>query len=127
MKIAAARAFYFDYAEKFNDRLRTLAMAGIGIIWVFNQSNQTGPWIPRELLAPGILLVAALALDVLQHAYGMLAWRLVASKGEGYAPEREIETPKWLDWPTMSMFYARTLLVFAAYIYLLLYLRSRFS
>src|SRR5438876_599158 len=122
MKIADARAFYFDYAEKFNDRLRTLAMTGIGIIWVFKESNQTSSWIPKALLSPGILLVAALAFDVLQQAYGMLAWRFVAGKGEGYVAERQIETPRWLDWPTMTMFYARMLLVFAAYIWLFAYL-----
>lgn len=127
MKIADARAFYFDYAEKFNDRLRTLAMTGIGIIWVFKESNPTGSWIPGALLSPGVLLVAALALDVLQQAYGMLAWRFVAGKGEGDAPDRQIQPARWLDWPTMTMFYARMLLVFAAYIWLLAYLKSRFS
>ena len=100
-------------------------MTGIGIIWVFKEN--TGSLIPKALLAPGILLVTALAFDVLQQAYGMLAWRWVASKGEGYVPERQIETPKWLDRPTTTIFYARMLLVFAGYICLLAYLKSRLS
>src|SRR5713226_7278975 len=125
MKTENAEAFYFDYAEKLNDRLRTLAMTGIGIIWVFKQCTETGAWMPQTLLRPGFLLVAGLALDVLQQAYGMIAWGAVAKKFKN-KPSGDFEVPNWLNWPTKTMLYLRILLTIGGYILLLTYLRSRF-
>jgi hypothetical protein len=127
MKIQDARAFYFDYASKLNDRIRTLAITGIGIIWVFKETTGTGSRVPRELLGPGVLLVAALAFDVLQLAYGMIAWGRMARKGDQQAAEYEIAKPSWFNWPTTFMFYSRMLLVFIGYILLIAYMKSRFA
>lgn len=127
MDIAAARAFYFDYTAKLNDRIRTLAMSGIGIIWVFKQTIDTGTWMPNALFAPGFLLVAALGLDVFQQAYGAMTWGWLSRKSKNIAPTTQIHIPGWVNRPTAVMFYTKAFLVAAGYVLLLLYLKGRFS
>lgn len=128
MDISAAREFYFDYTGKLNDRVRTLAMSGIGIIWVFKQTTGTGTWMPHALFGPGFLLVAALGLDVFQQAYGALAWGWLARKSlNELPPTTQIDVPRWINWPTTLMFYSKALLVAVGYVLLLFYLQSRFS
>jgi hypothetical protein len=127
MKIEEAQAFYFDYAGKLNDRIRTLAITGIGIIWVFKQTTETGPWVPQKLLGPGVLLVAALGLDVLQLAYGMVVWGRVAKREDKRTPGYEINVPNWVNWPTAFMVYSRILLVLLGYVLLIMYLKGRFA
>jgi len=124
MKVRDARAFYFDYAKKLDDRIRTLAITGIAIIWVFKQTTDAGFKVPQQLVTPGVLLITALALDVLQLAYGMIAWGKMAKRGAGKEPDYDIEKPAWLNWPTMFMAYSRMLFVFAAYVLLIKHMTS---
>jgi hypothetical protein len=126
MKTKDAAAFYFDYSAKLNDRVRTLAMTGIGIIWVFKQTTVTGAWIPRGLLWPAMLLVASLTADVLQQAYGAIIWGRLQAKTRA-APDLEIRPPRWIDLPTLILFCTNLVLVLVSYVMLLLYLNSRFS
>ena len=80
--------------------------------------------MPKDLVVPGVLLIGALALDVVQLAYGMVAWKRMAEKGDAKQPDYEVETPAWLNWPTMVMAYSRMLLVFVAYVLLIKYMTN---
>jgi hypothetical protein len=66
---------YEFFTGKASEISRSLAFAGIAIIWIFKNTNETKSIIlPDELTLPLTLLVLALTFDLLQYIIGGLIW-----------------------------------------------------
>jgi len=128
MKLADCRSAYQELSGKASELARTLSLSGIAIIWVFKSDTSSGPEIPRALFAPGLFVVAALALDLVQYISGTIAWGAYGRVKEltGTSADADFQAPRWLNWPANVAFYGKLLCVAVAYVYLLQYLLERF-
>ena len=122
MDLAAAKTQYEQRSQKASDIARQLAFAGIAFVWVFSGGNtSTGVriHIPSDLLRVGLLLVAALTLDLLQYVWGAGSWgifRRVHEKRirEGIEADDFLAPPK-MNWPAIGSFWLKLIAVGTAY------------
>ena len=114
---------FYELSGKASDISRQLAFAAIAVIWLFKTDTPTGQMtIPPDLIWPGILIVAALAADLLQYVAGSLIWGSYAH----YLERRHIagveRHSNWLVLPIWGLFLIKIALVIGAYILILLFL-----
>jgi hypothetical protein len=131
MKLAEYRKTFYEFSEKASDVSRQLAFAAIAIIWLF-KSDLPGEGhltIPRALIFPGILIVTALAVDLLQYILASLIWRLYYRYLEKIPvpPDADRQHSDWLEIPITALFWVKVFLVILAYIFILLFLRGAFG
>ena len=99
-----------------SDITRQLAFAAIAVIWLFKTGAPAGQiTVPSVLIFPGILIVAALAADLLQYVVASLIWG-----GYAYYLERKhipgVERhSNWLPLPMWVLFGIKIVLVIWAY------------
>lgn len=81
MTLKEIREDYVRYSTNVSELSRNLSYAGIGIVWIFKQSNAqnltTATFmnsIPDELRIPLILFVVVLILDLLQYVIQTAIW-----------------------------------------------------
>lgn len=115
MKRKDALAAYQDFSARTSDRVRQLAFAGLGVVWIFKSASGFG--FPRLLLWAGVLLVAALSFDFLQQLYGAIAWGTLNRMKERakVGPDSDFLAPKQINWPTNVFFAAKVLTLCTAY------------
>ncbi|MDQ6769622.1 MAG: hypothetical protein M3Z54_06510 [Gemmatimonadota bacterium] len=118
MKRADARAAYDDYSRSTSDKVRQLAFAAIGVVWVFRPD--TSIQLPRTLLWAATFAVGALALDVLQSLYGTIAWGVFhrRKEHEGLSHDTEFKAPREINWPTNSLFVGKVVALGVCYVFL---------
>jgi hypothetical protein len=122
------RKDFYEFSAKASDITRQLAFAAIAVIWLFKTDTTTGQiTIPPDLIWPGILIVAALAADLLQYVAASLIWG-----GYAYYLERK-DIPgverhsNWLPLPMWALFVIKIVLVICAYFLILLFLLRKLS
>jgi hypothetical protein len=116
---------FYEFSGKASEISRQLAFAAIAVIWLFKTDMPTGhPTIPHDLIVPGILIIAALAIDLLQYITATVTWRLYYRHLEKKHIARVSEHSKWLELPIWGLFGIKIVLVIVAYIFILLFLVS---
>jgi len=118
------RADFYTFTGKASDISRQLAFAGIALIWIF-KSEQTGSFaVPRDLLWPGILIIIALAVDLLQYCIAAVIWYFFYRiKENAYiGEEEELSHSSWLEVPIIILFWTKVGCVLVAYYFLFAYL-----
>jgi len=119
-----AREAYYYYSGKASDISRTLAFAGIALIWVFKIEIGNQARIPAALLFPAFLIAASLGADLLQYIYGTLAWGIYHRYRErkyNASEEMEFEAPSWMNWGTNALFALKLLLITWGFVLVLSY------
>jgi hypothetical protein len=130
MKLEDYRNDYYSFSTKASEISRHLSFAGIALIWIFKLEKGGPLAIPSTLLWPALLLCSALSLDLLHAVLGTLIWGIFSRYHEqkGIQDCDEIDSPAWLNWPTLVCFWGKLAAVFVAYIlvfrYVLLLLRA---
>ena len=81
------------------------------------------------LICAGILIVIALTLDFLQYAYRTAAWgRLQHIR---YKQSKSLSdpanAPRWINWPTLFLFWTKSAVTLGAYIVLLIFISGKLS
>jgi hypothetical protein len=125
MKLEDARKAYYEYSGKVSDISRTLALAGIALIWVFKVDSKVGPHVPNELILPAFLLVLALSADFLHYVVATISWGTYQRYKEkaGVTEKDQFLAPSWINWPTtFFLFPLKIIFVSTAYILLLRFL-----
>jgi len=124
MKLQNYREDFYTYSGKASDVSRQLAFAAIAIVWLFKQDKAGQLAIPRELFLPSILVVLALAADLLHYCLGAVTWYLFyRSKERKKVPETaEIQHSEWLERPISFLFWVKIILVIVAYWFILKFL-----
>ena len=124
MKLQGYRETFYIYSGKVSEITRQLAFAGIALIWLFKKESAGQFSVPRELIMPGALIVAALALDLVHYIIGSVVWFVFYREQEkiGRSEEKEIDHSAWLELPIWIPFFLKTACVLTAYAMMLQYL-----
>jgi|RhiMetdeSRZDD1v2_1073273.scaffolds.fasta_scaffold195909_4 hypothetical protein len=118
------RATFYEFTGKASDISRQLAFAGIALIWIF-KSERTGSFaIPQDLVRPGILIIASLALDLVQYCIASVTWFFFyRTKELAYIGEDEDLTHSpLLEVPMHMIFWGKIGCILTAYYMLFRYL-----
>ncbi len=115
MKLSEAREYYVDHSRQASTVARQLAFAGIALIWVFRSApaEPGEPFLPREFLLPAVLIVVALAADLLQYAWASGAWGVIQRRME--LSGNEEDAPDWVNRPSLVLFWGKIGCVVTAY------------
>jgi hypothetical protein len=118
------RKTFYEVSGKASDVCRQLAFAAIAIIWLFKRDTGSGLAIPSELIFPGVLVVAALGLDLLQYCWSAVTWYFFYRSLEerGVAETEEVRHSVWLERPISLIFWIKVALVIATYCFILAFL-----
>lgn len=97
--LPALQERYEFYTGKASDINRSMALAGIAVVWIFKSTSDGITSIPNELITPLIFLITALAVDLLQYIVGGLIWwgyylYKEKQKKSGKTLEKEINAPR---------------------------------
>ena len=126
MKLTEARKAYYDFSKSLSDINRGLGFAGIALIWLFKQQEQTKASIPPGLHLPTILIVVSLSLDFLQYVWSTAAWggfarlkekelRKLRRRGIEVREDEDVPAPAWINRPTLAFFWVKFVAMIAAY------------
>jgi hypothetical protein len=121
------RQYHYDATVKVSENTRTLALAGIGIVWLFKQQSSDAYVVPQKLLFPLVMVVSAMSFDFLQHMYRSIAWHIIFRLQEGKLNNKEIKeetelyVSDWINVPGYVFFYSKIVCLILAYWKLLEY------
>jgi hypothetical protein len=123
MKVEEYWKTFNEFSGKASEINRQLAFAAIAVIWLFKTDTPAGHiTIPPDLIWPGILIVGALAADLLHYVAASLIWGGYALYLESkHIPGVERHS-HWLLLPIRALFVIKIALVIWAYILILLFL-----
>lgn len=126
MKLKDSRESYYFYTGKVSDIVRQLGLAGIGLVWIFKVEASGRPVLHTDLLVAAKWIVIGLGLDLLQYAYGTLAWGIYNrwKENEGTGENDEFEAPPLINWPTIGFFSLKVGVILWAYGYILRFLAN---
>ena len=114
---------FHDDTGKISDLVRNLAFAGIGIIWIFKNTDLTYKIIPKELVLPLKYIVLGLFLDLFQYIWRAINVYVIYSiKAKQYDKGKlkskdiaDVKIPKYIPFFTWLFFTSKIFLVAIAY------------
>lgn len=128
MRLGEARQTYYEASGTASTIARQLGFAGIGIIFTF-RNESASKQVPRDLVPAAILIVAALAFDLLQYLVRTIVWgrfaRVTEQQMEDALDDALVSAPDWINRPPIVLFALKMLAMGAAYGYLLKFLFGR--
>ena len=124
MKLSGVREAYYFHSGKVSDITRQMALAGVGLIWVFRSQEPGQMKVPNDLIPAAVLIVIGLTLDFLQYVAGTLLWGIRARKLEnaGTTDETNVSLPDWINYPALVFFWTKMLATISAYVVLIRFL-----
>ncbi len=134
MKITDYKTTYENSSTKLSDINRTIALAGIAIIWIFKKDKDDIITVDPKLILPAILFILALTTDLFQYLYKTLAWAIFYRIKENkvykkYPPKKwsaklnkYTTAPSWINYTTWILFGLKIAACLSAYIFLLNFL-----
>lgn len=124
MKLSEYKEDYYTFTGKLSDINRQIAFAGIAIIWIFKKTTSIEMLIDPQLVLPAVLIIAALAVDILQYIYQSITWAIFYTyyKRKGKLEDEVINSPESLNYASWGLFILKVLLVIIAYCIIFKYL-----
>lgn len=129
MNLIHYRDSYYEFTDKASNVARQLAFAGIAFIWIFRNETVGPIAIPKQLVLPAMLLVGGLAADLLHYVVASLVWGIFhrcKEKEHGVGYKGTIEAPPWFNWPGISLWAIKIVLVTLSYIFIFVYVLSQY-
>jgi len=143
MKKETVLKTYKDDTTKVSEISRSLALAGIAVIWIFNKTVKDSHSIPDSLILPAILFIFALLCDLFQYLYSGFAYYWLYHHGktetnnQANDPNKtddiindgkniKIKKPKFINIPKWLFYDLKVVSLFIGYFFLLGYLRWLF-
>lgn len=116
-KLSEFKEDYYLFTGKLSDITRQIAFAGIALIWVFKKGSNSEFQIDNELILPAILIVGALAFDILQYIYQSITWSIFYTyhNRKNKSEDKKIKSPEYLNYPSWALFFIKVVLVLIAY------------
>jgi hypothetical protein len=117
MNLKDARENYYFHTGKVSDIVRQLGLGAIAVVWLFHSGSGSEFSIPAPLILPLKLVVAGLALDLLQYASGSFVWGLFQWwKARNGVPESDVfKAPSAINLPALLFFWGKVVLVVCCY------------
>ncbi len=123
------KADYYYFTGKASEIVRSLALAGIAVVWIFKSSGETIT-IAGPLFIASKWFIIALALDLTQYVAGSIIWYFYYKylekliKRKVINPKEDIKAPSILPFIINIFFLFKVLASIIAYCYLLGYLST---
>ncbi|MCH7536109.1 MAG: hypothetical protein IH948_10295 [Bacteroidetes bacterium] len=108
-------------ASKIN---RNLALAGIGVIWIFRSGTDATGTIPAELALPLLVLLISLSLDFLQYLVAGFIWFRFFKAKEKQGVTDDIDSHTWRANTIHTFYVLKIVAMIVAYILLFKFLYS---
>ena len=127
------RDYHFDATVKVSENTRTLALAAIGIVWLFKIQSGEQYLVPTGLRWPLYLAILALAFDFFQHFARSIIWHVTFCRKEKelaegkITEETELYVPAWYNDIAYFFYYTKVLVLLIAYIILVVYFPRLFG
>jgi hypothetical protein len=128
MNLNAAKAEYVYFSGEASKLARQLALAALGVVWIFKAENQGAYSVPHDLIPVAALAVSALAIDFLQYIYGAMFWgyfHRMKERDLGAGSEADFIVPPIVNWPTIGFFWAKIAVTAIAYFFLIGFLAQK--
>lgn len=124
MRLENTRENYYFYSGKASDILRYLSLAGLALIWVFKAESGARTTLPSGLVLSALLLSLGLLTDYMQYLTGTAVWGVFNRHLEkkSIAPDVEFMAPGWINWPTIALFWVKSVVVVLGYFLLIAFL-----
>jgi hypothetical protein len=114
---------FHDDTGKISELVRGLAFAGIGIIWIFQNTDLKHEIIPKELVAPLKLIVIGLLLDLVQYMWRAVNIYIIYQiKANQYDKGKltgndisDVKLPNYISIGTWLFFSAKIIFIAVAY------------
>lgn len=110
-------AYYFN-SGAVSTAVRTLAVAGLALVWVFHGKTDDGTLtLTRPLLRAAVVFALSMAVDLTQYVVGTLLWKREDSRLDklGKRNDDEVEAPKWIPSVVLVFFWAKLACLALAY------------
>ncbi|WP_263602267.1 hypothetical protein [Chryseobacterium sp. PET-29] len=115
---------FYDDTGKISELIRNAAFAGIGIIWIFKNSDSSKKMLPLELICPLTFLVIALFFDIVQYIWRALNIYFYYKKYESKYDKNQIRNkdlddvklPNYIEYGTWIFFILKIFFVLFAYL-----------
>lgn len=122
MKLKDCRDNHDTFSSRTSEIVRSLAFAGIALIWVFKNEFDKSNILPTMMFKPAVLIIFVLLFDLLHYVWGTLAWGAFHRIKEWKSvPETDdFKAPRWINWPTNFFFWLKIISLFIAYGFLLI-------
>jgi len=131
---------YYPATASLSQNVRTFAVAGIGLVWLFSSKvtdTSLDPslefTLPYDFLLVVWLMMIALCFDFLQYLYQAAFWGWYCDKKERefYKQSKErltvFEVPRYVNFPSKCFFLGKVLVLGYGYIELFIVLNSKIS
>ena len=132
MKLSEFRSTYYEMSGKASEICRSLAFAGIAVVWIYKTGPEASPHPQPEMLLPTALLILGLALDLLQYVYSAAVWGMLARLYERNLDhlddDPEVSPPRsYVNWPTLGFFWGKIGCIVFAYLLLICQLGTQWA
>jgi hypothetical protein len=124
---------FYEDTGKLSEILRNLCFAGIGLIWIFKNSDNAEHLLPSLLVTPLRFIVLSLAADVMQYIwravniyihYKILDSKHINKKISDEAIE-DVIMPDYIPLGTWIFFIGKLVLIIIAYLQIYSFLSSK--
>jgi hypothetical protein len=126
MKLSKINEAAREYTKLASEIVRQLSLAGIGIIWLFKNSDGSDKLFDPILIVPLLLLAFALFCDLIQYIIGGIIWRSFTKNNQHLKtiqnPDPEIDIPDSKSTPTYLFYAMKIIAMFIAYIFIITHL-----
>lgn len=118
MKLEDAEKRYKELSTQASANTRTLALAGIAVVWVFREGSGASTHILNDLLPPLFWFIVTLSLDYLQYFLGTGIWLGYFKWKEKKAPSNDEKHDE--IWPNILwvLFFAKGIVLIFGYCFL---------
>ena len=124
---------YIETSKIASDSTRTLAYSAIAVVWILRDPASIGKTaFPTVLLIAGILIMTALALDLIQHLFSSNVARFYLNKARNASStplpdDATVAVPDWYEYPSMYLYWAKSALMIAGCGFVLVALGKTFA
>ncbi len=129
MKLSEFRKLANEYTAKASEITRQLSLAGIGIIWLFKNSDTNPHLLDPFLIMPLLFLTIALFTDLIQYVVGGHTWiSFFREEEKKVLPtdlDPEIKAPPSKNKPIYFLYYSKIALMIFSYAFIIGYLISK--
>jgi hypothetical protein len=128
MKLSDYKTVYEEASAQVSDITRQMSLAGIAIIWIFRQADQSDKIICQELIPPLIFFALTLIFDLLQYIYKTIAWyvffRTNEKKNKTNTDPSLLAKPI-INRPTWACFWIKIISLITGYVFLFIFLFNK--
>jgi hypothetical protein len=129
MKLSDVRSASDTFSGKASEIVRSLALAGIAVIWVFKTDGQDGTInLPSKLWWGAFAIISAVGFDLLHYITGSLTWSIFhwyKEKRQKTKETTEFDAPNQINLGTVVCFWAKIVAIAIGYGLILCYLIQR--